>query len=101
MKIIYNKILPPKPNQSMMLFGTILAREKFKPISIVLINHEEIHKAQAKDVGGYIPFYILYLYYSLKLKSYKKNPFEIEAYKNMRNLDYLKTRKKDEWEKYK
>lgn len=56
-----------------------------------LINHEKIHFQQQKELF-IIGFYVMYLVYSLR--GYKQNPFEIEAFENQYNLDYLKTRKR-------
>lgn len=45
-----------------------------------MIEHEKIHiKQQAK--GWLVGFYIMYLYYSARY-GYKKNPYEVEAYKH-------------------
>lgn len=77
----------------------------------VLINHEQIHLTQQKEL------YILSFYY-LYLKSYFKNRklykdsywrhyysyrniyFEKEAYDNQDNLLYLKTREKKAYKQY-
>jgi hypothetical protein len=61
MKIKYNKILPFKPYLAIMLFGTIYTRSK-EPLSPQVINHEEIHEAQAKDnIFGYVGYYLHYI----------------------------------------
>jgi hypothetical protein len=62
-----------------------------------LINHELIHIEQIKDCGV-IMFYILYLWYWIKFGfSYRKNPFEIEAFNNDRNMNYIKYRTIKKW----
>jgi len=56
----------------------------------------------------YIGFYIWYIIeWIIRLiliknshKAYKMISFEVEAYKNQDNLDYLKTRKKYDWIRY-
>ena len=72
-----------------------------------LVNHEGIHVQQGKEMG-YLNFWAHYLYYMLKLgwkyknlyRAYKKIPFEIEAYENQNDLDYLATREPMAWKKY-
>lgn len=101
MKIIYNKIIPFKGFLTINLFGIIFAR---KPLNQYVVNHEKIHTAQMKELA-YIFFYILYvLEWFIKLfiyrsnkKAYRNISFEKEAYKNMYNLEYLKTRKHYSW----
>lgn len=99
MKIIYNKIIPFKGFLAINLFGIIFAR---KPLNQYVVNHEKIHTAQMKELA-YIFFYILYvLEWFIKLfiygsKAYYNISFEKEAFNNMYNLDYLKTRKHYNW----
>lgn len=62
----------------------------------LLVNHERIHEAQIKDCGVF-KFYILYLWYYKKYGSYRKIPFEVEAFDNERNYTYLETRSKKIW----
>jgi hypothetical protein len=57
----------------------------------VLINHEKIHYQQAKELFV-IGFYLWYLWEWIR-RGYKKNRFEVEAYANEKDLNYLKTRK--------
>jgi hypothetical protein len=83
----------------MMFFGIILARKREKPLSSQTINHEEIHAEQARESGGFVPYYGHYLIMSLKY-GYRDSPFECEAYDNEGDLDYLKTRKAFAWKKY-
>jgi len=74
------------------------------------LNHEAIHRAQFKECGGLIPTYQIYRADRTRLMrdfSYDKRTairltrFEQEAYNNAENLDYLKTRRRNEWLKYK
>jgi hypothetical protein len=99
MRIVYNRFLPPKGFSAMAFFGIILARRECKPLSERTINHEAIHAAQAKDCGGWVPFYLRYLFRWIRF-GYRNCPFEREAYDNGDNLDYLSNRKRFEWEKY-
>jgi len=69
-------------------------------VSIYVINHEAIHAAQQREML-YLPFYIIYvieflaksLYYRSFGKGYMSICHEREAYRNDRNLNYLKTRR--------
>ena len=56
-----------------------------------LLNHERIHLRQQLEML-IIPFYIWYLI-ALKRKGYMNISFELEAYTNDKNLNYLKNRK--------
>lgn len=72
------------------------------------INHETIHLYQAKDRKTWIKYYLKYAWEWLKgnpithpsSSAYYTIPYEIEAYANQSNLDYLKTRTKDSVNKY-
>ncbi|MBA3284815.1 MAG: hypothetical protein H0U27_07125 [Nitrosopumilus sp.] len=85
----------------------IICEEQIKSRKIIL-NHEEIHIRQQLECLVF-PFYLLYLYYYVtnlikygdKRKAYLKIPFEMEAYQNQLNPDYLKNRKLFSWIKYK
>ena len=83
----------------MMLFGVIFARKNSYPLSKYTINHESIHKAQVKECKGYIPYYFRYLGQWIRY-GYRNMPLEREAYDNAMDLDYLKTREKFAWKKY-
>ena len=75
-----------------------------------LKNHEMIHLRQAQSCGdSWIRFYLLYIWYWLralpanrKMKhgAYLVNPFEIEAYRHMNNLNYLANGEATEWRKF-
>lgn len=101
MVIIYNNIIPFKGFKAINLFGIIFARKQLNQIDI---NHENIHTAQMKELL-YIGFYIWYLIeWILRLilvkdsmKAYKMISFEVEAYKEQDNLDYLRNRKHFNW----
>lgn len=72
-----------------------------------LINHELIHHQQQLELLIF-PFYILYLLnylfnlYRFKnhAKAYENIVFEIEAYHNESNPNYLKERQVYNWRKY-
>jgi hypothetical protein len=100
MKVIYNNIIPFKGFDATNLFGVVFARNEYKDLDKIVLNHEAIHTAQMKELL-YIPFYILYgIEYLINLikyrdgdKAYKNISFEREAYRNERQLDYLKGRR--------
>ena len=100
MRIIYNNIIPFKGFSAMMLFGVIFARKSARPLSETTINHEAIHKAQAKECWGYLLYYIRYIGQWIKY-GYSNCPFEREAYKFDRDLDYLSSRKPFAWKQFK
>ena len=69
-----------------------------------IINHETIHFQQMLETG-IVGFYAIYLieflcksirHMSFK-KGYNKISFEIEAYNNMKNLNYIQKRKRYGW----
>lgn len=97
-------------------------KDKSKAEIDVLRNHELIHEAQVREeqedkgkIFGWISWYWKYIttwmknlfggFFSLDGKSsqeaYRAIPYEKEAYANEKNLDYLKTREKHAWKKYK
>jgi hypothetical protein len=67
------------------------------------MNHENIHVLQKKCVKSWILFYILYIWYFLKLylctfnsdMSYRTIPFEAEAYINQNDMNYSLSHWKD------
>ena len=89
------------------LLGLVFAREEFNPLSDTVINHEEIHAAQIKEMFC-IGFYAWYLlewllrisqYWSFK-KAYRNISFEREARANQFDFDYLAQRTKYSFLKY-
>lgn len=100
MKIIENKLVPFKGFCAINLFGYLFCRDK-NAINDIVVNHEEIHTSQMKELG-YIPFYVLYfIEWLIKLpfkgNAYRNISFEREAYDNQRNLNYLKERRHYNW----
>ncbi len=87
MRVIYNRLLPVRPFIAIMLFGVIFARIEYRPLSYVDINHERIHRDQARRCGGYVKYYVKYVAEWTR-KGYLNNKFEVEAYANERNLGY-------------
>ena len=62
------------------------------------MNHERIHIRQQVEMLV-IPFYLLCIFWHITRRD-KNNPFEIEAFDNADNLDYLKSRKLYSWTKH-
>lgn len=106
MIVIYNKLIPFKGFMAINLFGIVFVRSEFKDLQDDdfqrMLRHEAIHSAQMREML-YIGFYIWYLIeWIIKLFKYGKNAYsqllhEKEAYNNMDNLAYLKTRKHYAW----
>jgi hypothetical protein len=89
----------PKSVSALALFPFVLLKNKKFRYDTVLINHERIHLRQQLELLV-LPFYIWYLLeYFLRLLQYRNHQqayfnisFEREAYKNEKNLNYLKQR---------
>jgi hypothetical protein len=88
-KFITNKLLNVK---GIVLFPFVFVDNKNNKR---LVNHELIHIEQIKDCG-FLKFYLIYLYKWYKV-GYLRIPFEIEAYNNDFNYNYIKKRKRKEW----
>ena len=96
------------------LFGILFVRKEYVAdmtsniqMRKEVINHEQIHTAQMQELW-YIPFYLIYIFWHIKLlfktrnntEAYRQNPFELEAYANDHNLNYLQTRKRFAFRRY-
>lgn len=96
-----NRFFVPNEYRAITLYPFIFVRNDSDKFDKILINHETIHIKQQKELFV-IPFYIWYfLEWLIKIFVYKSFNnaylnicFEKEAYKNEKNLDYLKTRKR-------
>lgn len=102
MKVIYNNIIPFKGFIAANLFGVLFVRNEYKDnISNSIINHEEIHTQQMKELL-YIGFYLWYIiewfikliYYRNFYKAYRTISFEREAYKHQYNMYWILCRNK-------
>ena len=109
MPAVVNTFWIRKGYEGLTFFGQILTptqadADRFNSGYNSLKNHEMIHLRQAQSCGdSWFRFYILYIWYWLKdsvhilIKpghlprhaAYLLNPFEIEAYAMMYDLDYL------------
>ncbi|WP_345949900.1 hypothetical protein ABDD95_00290 [Mucilaginibacter sp. PAMB04274] len=91
----------------MALFPFILVKSQRLKQDQVLIRHETIHLKQALELL-IIPFYMLYLVnylinrfkYPGHQQAYEQIIFEREAYRNERNIHYLKNRPFCAWLRY-
>jgi hypothetical protein len=119
MPAVVNTFWLRKGYEGLTFFGHILAptqelADAFNAKPNALKNHEMIHLRQAQSCGdSWFRFYILYIWYwlrtvcfggfavrrQLKHAAYLLNPFEIEAYAHMHDLDYLKG-PATEWRRY-
>lgn len=105
MKIIRTNIIPFKGFAAVNIFGILFAR-KDAVIDRYVINHEQIHTAQMKEML-YLFFYLWYftewlirLIINGKEDAYHCISFEREAWRHDLNLEYLSTRKHFFWMKY-
>ena len=104
MKVIYNNVIPFKGFKAINIFGFCFIRSGCK-MSEKDLNHERIHTAQMKEML-YVGFYLWYFVeWIVKLFIYGKNSyrhisFEVEAYDNEDNPDYLKDRLVFGWWKH-
>ena len=114
MPAVVNSFWLPKGYEGLTFFGKILAptqelADHFNRGFSSLKNHEMIHLRQAQSCGdSWIRFYLLYIWYwlkglrmnrKMKHAAYLLNPFEMEAYARMHDLDYLKG-PATEWRRY-
>jgi len=100
MDIVYKSFFPFSGNCiSVVWFGKIYARNENKPLPKDVIRSEKIHAAQAKDLGSWWKFHLLYAWYRIRY-GYAKNPFELEVSDYRYREDYLMKREKFAWKKY-
>ena len=115
MPAVVNTFWLRKGYEGLTFFGHILAptqelADRFNgSADRALKNHEMIHLRQAQSCGdSWLRFYLLYIWYwltglrmnrKMKHAAYLLNPFEMEAYARMDDLDYLKG-PATEWRKY-
>ena len=105
MKKYYNNTIPVKGFAAVNLFGILFIRKNVI-LTDRMINHEEIHTAQMRELL-YVFFYLWYgvewlfklFKYGLK-GAYFNISFEREAYQNDNDLRYLEKRKMFEWVKF-
>lgn len=98
--LIFSKYLFFSTFNALAIWPFIILKEKDLKNDYNLINHENIHLQQQKEML-WLPFFLFYVVeYLIKLMIYKKPKlayfnlsFEREAYRNEQNLTYLRHRK--------
>ena len=114
MPAVVNSFWMRKGFEGLTFFGHILTPSEetanlFK-VSPAMKNLEMIHLRQAQSCGdSWLRFYLFYRWYwlralpanrKLKHAAYLLNPFEMEAYRHMNDLNYLANNEANEWRKY-
>ncbi len=99
MILIVFKYLTPRGFRGLTFYPFVFLADKDDKLNKVFINHEKIHIRQQIELL-ILPFYLWYFTeYLLRLIQYKDRKeayfnisFEREAYKNEKDLNYLKQR---------
>ncbi|MFD2824415.1 hypothetical protein ACFS5M_12105 [Lacinutrix iliipiscaria] len=105
--ILISKYLVPRGYTGLAVFPFVFLKYRELKWDKVLINHEKIHLRQQLELFIF-PFYILYfvefLFRLIQFRNwklaYRNISFEREAYKNEKDLNYLKSRSFWEFLKY-
>lgn len=89
------------------IFIDKMVQEKPEQVRKALINHEQIHLEQQKElflVGFYLLYVVEFLFNLFAFgdwnEAYRQISFEQEAYINQSEFDYCKTRKPFAWVNY-
>lgn len=103
MKIIRNRILPPKHFDAINIMGMLFCRPGTL-LTADLIRHERIHTRQMMEML-FVGFYLWYLVeWCIRLpmrgNAYMHIGFEREAYAHMNDKDYLRHRRPYAWVRY-
>lgn len=99
MILIVNRMLIPKRFSGWVLWPFVFLKRPQLKQDPVFLNHERIHLRQQAELLV-IPFFLWYgieflirlLQYRNGYQAYRNISFEREAYKNEKDLDYLKRR---------
>jgi hypothetical protein len=97
--ILISKYIVPRGYIGITIFPFMFLKYRTLKGNTVLINHEKIHLKQQLELL-IIPFFMLYgfeflirlLQYKNWSLAYKNISFEREAYRNEKDLDYIKSR---------
>jgi len=97
--IFISKYMVPKGYTGIAIFPFIFLKYRSLKTDEVLLNHEKIHLRQQLELF-IVPFYILYfLEFFVRFigcrnwqEAYRNISFEREAYRNEKDLNYLKLR---------
>ncbi|SDX36851.1 hypothetical protein SAMN05444411_10519 [Lutibacter oricola] len=105
--IIISKYLVPKNYIGLTIYPFVFLKNKELKSDSYLLNHENIHLQQQKElfwvfffVWYFAEYLVLLIKYKNHNKAYKNISFEKEAYQNEGNLNYLLDRKKYSFTKY-
>ena len=99
MILIVFKYLTPRGFRGLTFFPFVFMVDKNDKLNKVFINHEKIHIRQQLELLV-LPFFLWYgieylfrlVQYKNRKKAYYNISFEREAYKNEKDLNYLKSR---------
>jgi len=99
MILIVFKYLTPRGFRGLTFYPFVFLADKDDKLNKVFINHEKIHIRQQLELL-ILPFYLLYfteylfrlIQFKDKKQAYFNISFEREAYKNEKDLNYLKSR---------
>jgi hypothetical protein len=99
MILIVFKYLTPRGFRGLTFYPFVFLADKDDKLNKVFINHEKIHIRQQLELL-ILPFYLLYfteylfrlIQYKDRKEAYFNISFEREAYKNEKDLNYLKQR---------
>ena len=115
MAVLRNSFWLRKGYAGLTFFGTVIVpddeeRKRYEQKGSVMKNHEKIHLLQARSTrNSWLLFYLLYGWYyvralpqnrRMKNAAYRLNPFELEAYRHERDLDYTLQDEATEWRRY-
>lgn len=97
--ILILKYIVPRGYIGITIFPFIILKTKNLKQNLVLINHEKIHLRQQIELL-ILPFFIIYVFefltrliqYKNWSLAYRNISFEREAYRNEKDLNYLKSR---------
>ena len=97
--ILISKFLVPKGYTGLAVFPFVFLKNSRLKLDTTLINHEKIHLRQQLELL-FVFFYSVYvLEFIIRLiqyknwkQAYRNISFELEAYKNEKDLNYLKSR---------
>ncbi len=103
MKIVRNRLLPPKRFDAINILGLLFCR-KGTLLSDEMVRHEQIHTRQMIEMAliGFYLWYVVEWLVRLLMKgnAYRHISLEREAYSHMDEPHYLATRKPYAWVKY-
>lgn len=103
MKIIRNRLLPPRRYDAINIAGLLFCRRGTR-VTPELIRHEQIHTRQMAELL-FVGFYLWYLIewlvrIPMRGNAYRHISFEQEAYDHMDEPHYLRRRRHYAWFRY-